>query len=648
MRCFTTPYFPHIKFLLAVTVLIAILAVVAGCNRDAQRIREINESLATPAADRTPLSAEITTEEVQDGDCINSTLPEGISIETVVIVPCAGNWQYRVLNSFDVADTDRYPGEGFLEQRAYESCDRRYSNFLHPTAESWSFGDRTVNCLQDSFELSVVDPDKLDRLVDASSLSTGECYNEAPETDYLSVELVDCSGEWEFRVLNSFDVADADSYPGEGFFDQRANESCDRQYSYFQFPSAESWRVGDRTVYCLQDSFGLSVIDPVPTATPTPTSVPTPSPTSASTATPQHLTPAQIFANVSPAVAYIETTSSSGTALLVNGGYLVTNSHIVWPNDSVQASFPDGTVIQNVPLVGWDMLTDLAVLGPVNVSAQPLILTESPAPAIGAEVLTVGYPGSPGDPPQPVLSRGIVSRFLEWSETELTYIQSDANIEGGQSGGVLLSDTGDVIGMTSYSLGEANYGLSIASSDLAPRIRSLIAGNDPSGIGVRLVPSTGGGIRHRGTLGTIWDTRGYVIEEPVGTNVDITVTSEDDIAFSVYDSFGEETLYVDDAYSGPETGGASIQYQEPHFLVVSQLTEAPVSFILETSHPLIPVPDPDDGVRLNVGQSVSGNIDYPGDIDTFTVRLTADQKVEFSVSSSLLDTFLVADFHGCS
>ena len=332
--------------------------------------------------------------------------------------------------------------------------------------------------------------------------------------------------------------------------------------------------------------------------------------------------------------------------MLINGGYLVTNSHIVWPNDSVLATFPDGTVIRNVPLAGWDLLTDLAVLGPVNVSAQPLILTESPAPAIGAEVLTVGYPGSPGDPPQPVLSRGIVSRFLEWSETELTYIQSDANIEGGQSGGVLLSDTGDVIGMTSYSLGEANYGLSIASSDLAPRIRSLIAGNDPSGIGVRLIPSTGGGIRHRGALGTFWDTRGYVIEEPVGTNVDITVNSEDDIAFSVYDSFGEETLYVDDAYSGPETGGASIQYQEPHFLVVSQLTEAPVSFILETSHPLIPVPDPDDGVKLNVGQSVSGNIDYPGDIDTFTVRLTADQKVEFSVSSSLLDTFLLADFQG--
>ena len=283
---------------------------------------------------------------------------------------------------------------------------------------------------------------------------------------------------------------------------------------------------------------------------------------------------------------------------------------------------------------------------PVNVSAQPLILTESALPPIGSEVLTIGYPGSPGDPPQSTLSQGIVSRFLEWNETGLTYIQSDANIEDGQSGGVLLSDTGDVIGMTSYSLGVANYGLSVASSDLAPRIRSLIAGNDPSGIGARLIPSTGGDIRHRGTLGTFWDTMAYVIEEPVGTNVDITVTSEDDLAFSVYDSFGEETLYVDDDYSGPETGIASIQYQEPHFLVVFQLTEESVSFALESSHQLIPIPDPDDGARLTIGGSVRGNIDYPGDIDTFTTHLTANQIVEFTVSSSLLDTFLIADFQG--
>ncbi|MCE2404609.1 MAG: hypothetical protein J4F43_05560 [Dehalococcoidia bacterium] len=131
-------------------LVLSLLLVLVGCNSEAQRIREINEVLATPVAETPPLSAKITTAEIQDGDCINSTLPEGISIETVVIVPCAGTWQYRVLNSFDVADANRYPGEDFFEQRADESCNRRHSYFLFPTPESWEVGDRTVTCLQEN------------------------------------------------------------------------------------------------------------------------------------------------------------------------------------------------------------------------------------------------------------------------------------------------------------------------------------------------------------------------------------------------------------------------------------------------------------------------------------------------------------------
>ena len=237
--------------IVATLVLVMSLAFV-GCDSEAQRIREINEGLATPVAERTPLSAKITTSEIRDGDCINSTSPDGISIETVVIVPCAGTWQYRVLNSFDVADADQYPGENFFAERAYESCDRRFSYLRFPDIEDWNLGNRTVYCLQDSFGLSAIDPGKLDRLVIATSLGSRECFNVAPETDSLSVELVDCSGEWEFRVLNSFDVADADRYPGENFFTERADESCDQQHGYIIFPNVENWNLGDRTVKCLQ------------------------------------------------------------------------------------------------------------------------------------------------------------------------------------------------------------------------------------------------------------------------------------------------------------------------------------------------------------------------------------------------------------
>ena len=229
------------------------MLILVGCDGEAQRIREINELIEAAGDENTTLSAEVSALDIEDGDCINSTLPEGVSIETVVIVPCVGPWQYRVPNSFAVRNSNRYPGESFFDRRAYESCDRHFTHFLFPPPESWNLGDRTVNCLQASFGLSVADPDKLDRLVNLDSLNSGECFNEAPETGGALVELVDCSGWWEYRLVNSFEVAEAGSYPGESFFEQVATDSCHEESTGFRSPLVESWEVGSRTVICLEE-----------------------------------------------------------------------------------------------------------------------------------------------------------------------------------------------------------------------------------------------------------------------------------------------------------------------------------------------------------------------------------------------------------
>ena len=231
-------------------------------SEGAQNIRATNEAAAKPTATSTPLSAEIGSTDIRDGDCITSKLPEGINIESVVIVPCSANWQYRALSSFTVDDLDRYPGENLFRQRAYEECDRHYTFLLFPIADSWALGDRRVTCLQNSFGLSGTDPAKLDRLVNSSRLNAEECFNEVSETENASVELVSCSGEWQYRVLNSFTVEEFDRYPGEATFNQRTYKECDRHYSFFFFPLADSWAFGDRTVTCLQESFGLSRTDP--------------------------------------------------------------------------------------------------------------------------------------------------------------------------------------------------------------------------------------------------------------------------------------------------------------------------------------------------------------------------------------------------
>ena len=238
---------------LGVFLLVAMLTLI-GCDSEAQRIREINEIVDAAGEEKTTLGAEVHPVDLEDGDCINSTLSVGISIETVVIVPCIGPWQYRALNSFDVIDSGPYPGESFFRRRAHETCERRSTTLLFPLTESWSVGGRTVECLQKTFGLSVVDPDKLDRLVIPGSLNFGECFNEAPETGGLQVELVDCSGAWQYRALNSFDVTGIDNYPERAYFRQGALEHCDPGYAVFFFPSVENWEIGVRTVICVQEN----------------------------------------------------------------------------------------------------------------------------------------------------------------------------------------------------------------------------------------------------------------------------------------------------------------------------------------------------------------------------------------------------------
>ena len=49
----------------------------------------------------------------------------------------------------------------------------------------------------------------------------------------------------------------------------------------------------------------------------------------------------------------------------------------------------------------------------------------------------ITYPGESEPFPQPAISQGILSRLREWEPIGMTYLQTDADISAGQSGGVL-------------------------------------------------------------------------------------------------------------------------------------------------------------------------------------------------------------------
>ena len=92
----------------------------------------------------------------------------------------------------------------------------------------------------------------------------------------------------------------------------------------------------------------------------------------------------ELFAQASPSVAHVSTPHGTGSAVLVDHGYLVSAAHVVWPYEGVRAVFPDGTEFEELPVAAWDLMLDLALLGPVDMEEteiEPLTFTRRHGPA---------------------------------------------------------------------------------------------------------------------------------------------------------------------------------------------------------------------------------------------------------------------------
>ena len=351
---------------------------------------------------------------------------------------------------------------------------------------------------------------------------------------------------------------------------------------------------------------------------------------SQSPAAPQTLTTAQVFAKVSPAIAFVHTEIATGSGVLVEGNYVLTNAHVVWPYHAARVVFSDGTAFDQVPLKDWDLLADLALLGPIDAPAQPLALLDGENVPIGSDVYLIGYPAEVEIYPQPTIARGILSRLREWEPVGITYLQTDASIAGGQSGGALVSDKGDVIGISGFIVSEGQFALVASAADLLPRIRQLLAGEDPSGLGDRRLTLQGGSLRHEVTLEGYWGA--YIVNEPAGSAIEVALRGADDARFRIFDPFGNE-------FTETETSSFAFVTQSsgPHFLIFSQFSDKTT---LTANRRLVRFIDPDQGREIRVGQSLPGNIDFPGDVDYFLLHLEKDEAVEVVTRSALTDTSL--------
>jgi len=171
-----------------------------------------------------------------------------------------------------------------------------------------------------------------------------------------------------------------------------------------------------------------------------------------------------LYERVNPAVVYIEVLLEFGDSLEQLGsgsgfvidreGHVVTNNHVIERADALQITFSDGTVTDDVEVIGRDAYSDIAVIR-INASAdrlRPLELGDSGTLQVGQRVIAIGNPfGLQGTMTVGVVSavgRALTSRALEggsFSNPEI--IQTDASINPGNSGGPLLNSRGQVVGV---------------------------------------------------------------------------------------------------------------------------------------------------------------------------------------------------------
>jgi len=166
--------------------------------------------------------------------------------------------------------------------------------------------------------------------------------------------------------------------------------------------------------------------------------------------------------------------TSLGSGFIIDpSGYVVTNNHVIENSDQISVTLNDGT---NLPakLIGRDDKTDLALLKVTTKRALPFAkFADSDTAHIGDWVIAIGNPFGLGS----TVTAGIVSarnRDIEAGPYD-DFIQTDAPINRGNSGGPLFDMDGNVVGVNSAIYSPSGGSVGIAFSIPANIAREVIA-----------------------------------------------------------------------------------------------------------------------------------------------------------------------------
>ncbi|MDE7301558.1 MAG: trypsin-like peptidase domain-containing protein, partial [Clostridia bacterium] len=168
-----------------------------------------------------------------------------------------------------------------------------------------------------------------------------------------------------------------------------------------------------------------------------------------------------VYEKVNPSVFCItvktenETLGGSGF-FIDNNGTAVTNYHVIEGIKEAKVKLYNGEDYEVDKILGHDTVRDIAVIHVKAPKTLPVKLANSDRISTGDKVYAIGYPESfVLGTMDSTMTDGIISK-TSYSVGGVRYIQSTVDITHGNSGGVLLNASGEVIGITTAGIGLGN------------------------------------------------------------------------------------------------------------------------------------------------------------------------------------------------
>jgi serine protease Do len=167
--------------------------------------------------------------------------------------------------------------------------------------------------------------------------------------------------------------------------------------------------------------------------------------------------------------------SSLGSGFVIDGkeGLIVTNVHVIEGADEIVANFADGTKLKVDKVIGRDPKTDIALLKVTPKKPLPAVkFGSSEAAKVGDWVMAIGNPFGLGG----TVTVGIISakaRDINSGPYD-DYLQTDAAINKGNSGGPLFNMDGDVVGVNTAIISPTGGSIGIGFAVPADTVVNII------------------------------------------------------------------------------------------------------------------------------------------------------------------------------